>query len=1122
MLADGLHGLSLSAHHRYEPLAEMLVLGDGSTMRGAGVPRIIERVAGGGPSPSPEVGDVALSRRFNNLAGVAVGPGGRVHFSERRTHRIWRVEEDGTLGLVAGTGIAGMSVAASPSTRVIRRIDGAGVIHRVAGNGERGDAANAEGDGLDALDAPLEEPRQVSFGPDGTLYFVDGLSTLRMIDTAGRLRTLNPRSTRQSFLNEDSTPLSQADFGAIGAFAIDHRGTLFVGNLEGVVFRIGADRRIFRIAGGGDTEFDRELGPNPALAIDLGGIRALAPSTDGGLWLVDRRSRVMRLIGGRLTFVSGAMSGAWPSGDGGPAAAATLTSIAQIAVDAEARLVIAEGFPADQIRRIRAGFGARRSDEWVIPSSDGTLRYIFDIEGRHLRSETSLTGALVHQFAYDDEGRLRTITDADENVIVIERSGDDITIRPTQGPATRLIDEDGDQYVDRVVVDGDEHEARFVWRDAGQLVGFTDRIGVVHEFDYDSLGRLTLDGVVGGATQRIEREGRSVTLTTGGGRAATWGSDGSTGERIQSYTNASGVSMERSTSDEGVQTTRYEDGSEIAVVLRPDELLGSGVSLPVSTIVRTPSGRQVEWALEQESTVTDGVLDERVTRIITGVGTPREALTRQRLAITADGGSVFEMTSAEGRQGTMVRNAGGELVAITQPGRFPVRLEYDDHGRLVRALQGPEGRPDEARVLSWALPTIPSESFGDVEVEDATGRSVRASFDGRGRADEVSDEVGAAAFGFDEAARSLTVTPPGRDAHEFNFDSRGFMSTYAPPGVDGSATEGTETFEFDDDGIPLAMNFAGSEVSVDVDNSFRGRGASFEEGLFSAVDFDANSDVSARRWVQPGGEVRVEPSYDGPLVTSVAVSGAISATFTPEYDSTLELIATEIRAGGETGSVSWTRDDDGLTDAMTMTTSSTNNIPLTLNPRSGDLTAMRSGGANSTYDIDGFGSLEGAQHAWPGGALTFGYSRDRAGRIEDITESGRADQSFDFDARGRLTSAFEGGVERYGYDYDANGNRIGWRLPSGTCEGAACTEHDEQDRLLRYGNGAAQVTYRYNGAGMRTERTDRSGTTRYDYDSLGHLNGVTLPGGDELSYLHDPSGSRTTRSVDGTRTTAWL
>ena len=176
--------------------------------------------------------------------------------------------------------------------------------------------------------------------------------------------------------------------------------------------------------------------------------------------------------------------------------------------------------------------------------------------------------------------------------------------------------------------------------------------------------------------------------------------------------------------DEGVQTTRYEDGSEMEMVLRPDAVLGAGVSVPVSTTIRTPSGREARWEMEQSAVIDGTVLAERTTRVITNASTPLEATTTQTLTLDPDGASRFEVRSAEGRTGSVLRNAEGELVEIVQPGRHPVSLEYDDRGRLVRVTQGPPGAPDEARVLQWALPTLPSAAFEDVTVTDATGRSV--------------------------------------------------------------------------------------------------------------------------------------------------------------------------------------------------------------------------------------------------------------------------------------------------------------------------------------------------------------------------------------------------------------
>ncbi|HKO89768.1 MAG TPA: RHS repeat-associated core domain-containing protein, partial [Polyangiaceae bacterium] len=53
-------------------------------------------------------------------------------------------------------------------------------------------------------------------------------------------------------------------------------------------------------------------------------------------------------------------------------------------------------------------------------------------------------------------------------------------------------------------------------------------------------------------------------------------------------------------------------------------------------------------------------------------------------------------------------------------------------------------------------------------------------------------------------------------------------------------------------------------------------------------------------------------------------------------------------------------------------------------------------------------------------------------------------------------------------------------------------------------------------------RTDADGSTSFDYDSLGNLAAVTLPGGSAIRYLTDARGRRVQRSVDGTVTHAWL
>ncbi len=65
---------------------------------------------------------------------------------------------------------AGDLYFADTGNQVIRKIDIAGVVHRVAGTAQ---IAGYAGDGGAALSAKLSNPVDLAFGPDGTLYFTD-------------------------------------------------------------------------------------------------------------------------------------------------------------------------------------------------------------------------------------------------------------------------------------------------------------------------------------------------------------------------------------------------------------------------------------------------------------------------------------------------------------------------------------------------------------------------------------------------------------------------------------------------------------------------------------------------------------------------------------------------------------------------------------------------------------------------------------------------------------------------------------------------------------------------------------------------------------------------------------
>lgn len=109
-------------------------------------------------------GGPALDARLAQPVGQAADPAGRLVF-----------DGEGNL------------IFADTKNHRIRKIDKAGIISTIAGNGTAGHA----GDGGPAVEAELDHPVDVDVGPDGRVYFADTYnSCIRAIETDGTLTTV--------------------------------------------------------------------------------------------------------------------------------------------------------------------------------------------------------------------------------------------------------------------------------------------------------------------------------------------------------------------------------------------------------------------------------------------------------------------------------------------------------------------------------------------------------------------------------------------------------------------------------------------------------------------------------------------------------------------------------------------------------------------------------------------------------------------------------------------------------------------------------------------------------------------------------------------------------------------
>lgn len=154
----------------------------------------------------------------------------------------------------------------------------------------------------------------------------------------------------------------------------------------------------------------------------------------------------------------------------------------------------------------------------------------------------------------------------------------------------------------------------------------------------------------------------------------------------------------------------------------------------------------------------------------------------------------------------------------------------------------------------------------------------------------------------------------------------------------------------------------------------------------------------------------------------------------------------------------------------------------------GDIQTRAEGNRTATYGYDGANQLTGeaTTGAYPD---SLGYTYDGNGNRLTQTSNGAVSQQFTYDAHDKLTGG-TAGAETDGYD--ANGNETSVTISGGTYRDT----YDDEDRLTSIlFPGGGTDTFTYNGLGLRTGKTDSTGTYAYVCDG-------TSPGAPVLSDGH--------------------
>jgi RHS repeat-associated protein len=1106
--SQGLGGWTLDVHHYYDPISQMLHLGDGQRRSGETPYGVISTVAGTGSGWFSGDGGPAVLARLYNPENVAIGPDGSVYIADRSNHRIRKVDPAGIISTVAGGGSSlgdggpatsarlsnpsdvqlgpeGSLYIADNGHRRIRRVDPAGIITTVAGTG----TAGFSGDGGPATEAEIAAPRDIAVGPDGSFYISDRAThRVRRVGPDGIINTIAGTGVQGS--SGDGGAAAQAQLSNPQGIDVGPDGSIYV-VVNGRVRRIDPSGIITTFAGTGGTGNWGDGGP--ATAANVSWARDVAVAPDGSVYISqDIWYRIRRVTpDGIINTVMGTGSGTY-SGDGGPA---TRAGGVPIGLGVARNGTLYSAVSQHRIRRVSVPLPRFSNADLALASEGGSELYEFDATGRHLRTRDATTGATLHAFDYTPDGLLSSVTDADGRVIEIERDGvgEPTAIVAPFGQRTTIA-LDGNGYLATLTNPANEAVTLGHTPD-GLLTLIADGKGNEKHYGYDGRGRLESAEDPRGGTKTLARaDGLSdytVTVTSGLGRATAYRTEFlSTGEEERRTTGPDGLATTTTYGTDGGTTVATPDGTTAYQREGADPRWGMHAPLLQQLSVTTPGGRAFDQTAVRRATLTNladpfSLQTELDSLRINGrVFTSLYEASQLR----------YTTTSATGRQSITRVDSIGRVLEQSVPGITATSYTYDTHGFLEQVGQG--GR-------SWSYGY---DSKGRLaSVTDALARTDSLYYDDADRLiRQVLPNGSAILYGYDANGNLTSLTPSGRPAHGFAYDAADQDSVYAPPSL-GAGSWATE-YRYNLDGqltrvirpdaqeIGLGYDFAGRLDTLTTPHGAYSFGYSASSGQLTSVSAPGGSSLSF--------------SYDGILPTAVGWSGPVSGSVGVSYDNNFWVTQQTVNGGN---AVSFGYDNDGLL-------TSAGSLSVARDPQNGLITGSTLGSFATSWTYSSFGELASDTARFSSTVIyRNSYTRDDLGRItakQELIDGVTASYTFAYDSVGRLELVTRDGLPVESYTYDANGNRLSFTSPGGTLVGS----YDDQDRLLSYGD----ATYTYTAHGELTSKTVGSATTTYQYDVLGNLRTVTLPGGDTIEYMIDAQSRRVGKRINGSLVQGFL
>jgi len=1063
------------------------------------------------------------------LGGIGIDRRDQLYFTSKAY--VWRRNPDGPLTVVAGNGEIGFGGDGGPAIEAmlwtpmdvafdsqgnmyiadtgnerIRKVDAFGIITTYAGSGEPGFG----GDGGLATEAKLLSPTGVAVDSSGNLYIADrGNNRIRVVGPSGIINTY--AGSGPPGFGGDGGPATEARLYSPNDIALDSEGNLFIADTaNNRIRRVGNDGIITTVAGTGIGGFSGNGGA--AVNAQIWSPYDVAVDPAGNLYIADYtnwRIRRMDTNGIINTWVGGARG---YTVDGMPAPDARIFPPHAITLDSRGTLYIGQVPPFGQCYPVckvdvhalgephEVLFDSPRGDSTKLRQNadlsftrtlkDGTEIH-FDQRGFHVK--TIDLNQNVTLYGYDDQDRLKTITDPKNQITRFEYENDGKLSRiidPAQRETLIDIDEAGDL---RATIDPTGAETRFTYQDH-LLVTSIDPQGYPTHYVYDpaydrvaevhyptgevrSFSHSDIQGLINDLPPGLGTPENPAPIV----RVETIRDSFSDGER-KTWTFL--------TDRFGHIIEREDPIGRVTLVERDLDSLPTRVELPNGEVFRiTWDERGNPTLIYQES--IDATTTLNYYPVHNKIEYIRDAENRTTHLEYNDQGNLTDFWDAESNYYhlTYYEGDGGLLKTVTNPLRKTTTFTYNELGNLET-------------------------------ITDPLDHTMTFGYDDAGNIDSVTDaNDNTTTYRYDDMNRLIVIIDAEENFTQYGYDegfpekgSRGLLSSI----IDGR--DNTTTFKYD--GVMQLRGVIqplGQTKTFDYYLNRNLKSITTPNGDLITFIYDDSNQLMEKRL--PEGTVYYDYDAVGNL-TSVD-NGASVINMAYDLAGRLGSVETALTAHQPAIAIAYEEYDKvgnrlTMNDGAGTTTYVYNKINL--------VTDLTSPLGHTGYTYDGLGRRETGTLP---NEIVVSFTFDDAGRLVNLTNEGMSSFDYTPDDVGNWVSMTTGdGPHGYTYDdiyeltiathplsptesytYDDVGNRKSsrehpdWR-------------YDDNNRLTSY-NGTA---YTHDENGNTVTKTDASGTTTYTYDSENKLTRIDFPAGGFVEYVYDGLGRRIEKNVNGTIT----